>query len=104
MREDIVHRHTASAESPVGAHAGVAVLVIALFFFGVAEHIVSFCGLLEPFFGLLIARIFIRMVFQRELAVSLFDFGFRGIASYAQHIVIVFFCHGSGGPTAQLQL
>ena len=45
LREDVVHIHTALAVGSI--HSGHAELVVARLLVGVAQHIVSFCSLLE---------------------------------------------------------
>jgi hypothetical protein len=50
----------------------VAVAVICGAFLVVAEHVVGFADFLEFVLGALVARIFVRVIFDRELAVGLF--------------------------------
>ena len=61
-----------SSESGIRVYACVTELVIQLFLFRIAEYAVSFVDFLELFFGSLITRILIRVIFERHLSESLF--------------------------------
>jgi len=52
-------------------------------FFRIAQHIICFRNLLEFVFRSLVSRIFVRMIFHRQLAVSLFQFRIRGAFRHA---------------------
>jgi hypothetical protein len=58
---------------PRAADAGVTVLVVALPFCVIAENGVGLRGFLEAVLGLLIARIAVRVILHRQLAVGAFD-------------------------------
>jgi hypothetical protein len=85
---------------PGGAHAGlridagVTVLVVGRALLRVGENFVGFLDFLEVLLGLGVVRIAIRMIFHRQLAVSLLDFIIGGVAIDAQNVVKVAFCHG----------
>src|SRR5262249_17326930 len=54
-------------------------LVVFLALFGIAQNLVGFLYFFEFFFGLLVVRVEVRMIFAGEFAVRLFDFVvFRG--------------------------
>ena len=55
----------------------------------VAEHRVGLGGILELLLGGGVSGISVRMVFQRDLAVGLLDFVFRGTAGNAQGLVVI---------------
>src|SRR5690606_31279391 len=96
LAEDIFHVHAAAAKSStIGAccTAGMTKLIITLFFLSTAQHFVCFCSLLEIFFGLLITRIFIRMIFYRHFPVCLLDLIGSGIATDTKDIIIISFPH-----------
>jgi hypothetical protein len=72
----------------------VTVTVVSVPFFLVPQDLEGLGGLLEPRLGLGVAGIAIGMVGQRELSVGLGDLFHRGIAGYAEHLVIIAFtCH-----------
>src|SRR5207253_7226143 len=52
------------------AQAGVAVGVVAAALLRVAEHAVGLRGLLEALLGLLVARVAVRVVLERHLAIG----------------------------------
>ncbi len=80
LGKDVVHIHTTLA---IGAlHPCHAKLVVAGFLVGIAKHIVRLGSLLKLLFGLLIARIAIRMVLEGQLTVSLFQLFGSSILSH----------------------
>lgn len=81
-----------SAEASGATDAGVAELVIARAFVGVAEHGVGFAALLEALLCVRIVRIAIRMVLHRELAIRTLDLDFGRGATYAEYLVVIPFC------------
>ena len=90
----------AKAAGAAGARAGikrrVAVLIVGRAFLRVAQGLVGLADFLEFFLGGFVARIFVRMKFDGQLAVSLFDFLVAGVAADAEHFVIIALGHGSG--------
>ena len=60
--------------------AGMTVLIISRTFLRVREHFVGFFDFFEFFFRVWIILIAVGMVFHREFAVGLFNFGFVCIA------------------------
>ena len=62
----------------------------------VAQGLVGLAEFLEFFLGGLVARIFVRMKFDGQLAVGLLDFLVAGAAADAEDFVIIAFGHGSG--------
>ena len=94
MREDIFHGHSASAEAAGALHSGMTELVIPLSFLRVGQHLVCFSCFLEFLFSFLVARVLVRVVLYRFLAVRFFYFFRAGGLFYAKHfIVISFLCH-----------
>src|SRR5262249_8722589 len=74
-------------EATEAALWGEAEAVVLLPLFLVAEDIVGVLDFLEPGLGLLVARVTVRMVLPRQLAVGAFDFVFAGAARHAEHFV-----------------
>src|SRR5439155_13783686 len=70
----------------------VSVAVVFRALLGVAQHLVGAVNLLEALLGTLIARVYVRMMLARQLAVGLFDFFLRGAALEPQHLIVVS-CH-----------
>ena len=67
--------------------------VVLLSFFRIAQYGVSLADLLEFVFGLFVALVLVRVVFQGELPVGFFDFlGGRGFG-HAEPFVVVRFRH-----------
>ena len=94
MGENIVDvAESSSAESACTAHAFMSELVVTLTFLGVMQHFVSFCGLFEFVLCIFVARIAVGMVLDGEFLVSFLDFVFACGLLYAQHFVVVSFCH-----------
>ena len=71
----------------------MSILVITFALVCIAEHFVGFGSFLEFFLGFLVVGIFVGMVFERHLAVSLFDLIGACPARYSQNLVIIAFCH-----------
>ena len=89
--EGIVH-------APSPAHAALrerlmAVAIVGGALVGAAEDFVGLAELLELFLGGVIAGIFVRMKFDRELAVRLFDFVRSRGAFHTQDVIIIPFRH-----------
>ena len=94
MREDIFHRHAASAETACTLHAGHAELVIALTFLRIRQHFISLSRFLEFLLCLLITGVLIRVILDGFLAVSLFYlFCCSGLLDPQHFIIISFLCH-----------
>jgi hypothetical protein len=60
---------------------------------GVGEDGIRFGAFLERLFGRLVAWIAIRMVLQRQLAVSALDFLFARVAADAKHGIVIALAH-----------
>ena len=100
LREDVLHREAAAAETAKAAarraavHARVAELVVTRTLVGIRQHVVGLGGLLELFLGLLVARVLVGVIFYRGLAVGLLYLVGIGVALDAQHLIIIpFLCH-----------
>src|ERR1700730_11092044 len=63
-------------------------LVVLAPFLGIAEDLVGLVDFLELRLGLLVVRIYVRMIFPCELAVGRFDIGFRSVLFDAEDFVI----------------
>jgi hypothetical protein len=57
----------------------------------VRQNLIGFGNLLESFFGLFVSRITVRMIFQRQFTVGLFDFLFGGVPTDTKQFVVVAF-------------
>jgi hypothetical protein len=77
---------------PAARRALVAVLVVELALAVVAQHLERLGRLLEALLGLLVARVAVRVVLHRHLAVGLLDVRCGCAALDAQNLVIVAFC------------
>ena len=92
----------AAAESTraTGARAGIerrmAVVIVGRASFRVTQRLVGLTDFLEFFLGRFVTRIFVRMKFDGQLAVGLFDFLIVGVAADAEHLVIIALGHDSG--------
>ena len=75
---------------PAFAHAGVAAGIVLAAFGGIAEHRVSLGDLFEPLGGVG-RRIAVRMIFHRQLAISLLDLLRRGASIDTEHFVVITF-------------
>src|SRR5579863_3354101 len=60
---------------------------------GIAEHLVSFGGFLEPFLGLLVAGVAVWVILHRQLAVSRFQILRGHGALNAENLVVVPLAH-----------
>ena len=87
-REDIFDvRKVVRAELPVEARMAEPVVTAALV--AVVEHFERLGRLLEPLDRLLIARVLVRVILHRELAIGAGDLGARGRALDAKDFVII---------------
>jgi len=75
---------------PALSHAGLPAEVVGLALLGVAEHGVGFGDFLELLLRLLVARIAVGVVLERELAVSLLDLVLRSRAADSEDFIVVF--------------
>ena len=91
---EVVHVETAgsvsSASKTLRTHV-VAVLVVELTFFLVAEHIVGLGSLLEFLLGLLVARILIRVILNSLFAIGFLYFVGGGSFAHTEHFVVISF-------------
>ena len=98
VAEEVADVH-ASAEGrtaeawTAAADAGMAVAVVGGALVGVAEHLVGLAGLLEFFFGGVIAGVEVRMVLASLLAIGALQLLVAGVARDAENFVIVCFAH-----------
>ncbi len=87
---------TARAGIPLGKRLmAIAVVCGALVF--IHEDVIRLAQLLEPILGGVIARIFVRMIFHRQLAVGPLDFVPGRIAGNLENLVVVALDHYSAG-------
>ena len=78
-----------------GIERRMAVLIVGGALLRIAQGFVGLAEFLEFFLGGLVARIFVRVKFHGQLAVSLLDFLVAGVAVNAQHFIIIALGHGS---------
>ena len=71
---------------------------------GIAQHLVGFVDLLEPFAGLgpLRGGLKVRMVLPGQLAVGALDLLCRRLARHAEHLVVVTIFHRHDSPSSRL--
>jgi len=78
LRENIIHIHSATAETAtetsVSAKSGVAILVVARFFVTVTQDFVGFCSFFKFLFSSFVTRIFIWVIFNSHFSVGFFYF------------------------------
>ena len=74
-------------------HAGVPEAIVARALVAVGEHRVGLGRFLEPLLGGLVARVAIRVVLERQLAVGALDVLIAGGARDAEHVVEVALAH-----------
>jgi hypothetical protein len=84
---------TAEAASRAPIESGVAVLVISPALLWITQDLIGFAEFLELFLRSFIARVFVRMVFNRQFPVSLLDFFSRGALLKTQNFVVIAFSH-----------
>jgi hypothetical protein len=70
-------------------------LVILTALLGIVQHLIGLVDVLEHRLGLLVVRIYVRMILARELAVRRLDIGLRCGPLDAQSLVIVLEFHGN---------
>ena len=93
-REYVIHVHAAATESACTAiHACMAELVVLRLLLGVLQHAVCLGCLLELLLGLLVARVLVGVVFYSHLAIGLLYLIGCCTLVYAQHFIVVSFCH-----------
>ncbi len=84
---------SASETASEAAHAArahsVAILVVEGFFLFVAENVVCLGRFFEFFFGSLVARIAVGVIFEGQLTVGLLYFVGSGRLGHAEHFVVV---------------
>src|SRR5690606_12208684 len=89
LAEYIIHIHATAAKSAAALKGRMAVLVITGLFIGVAQYFICLGRLFKHFLGLGIPGVFIGMVFDRLLAISLFYFCRSSIFTNAQDVIII---------------
>ena len=87
--ESVEHARIEARAAARAADARVAEAVVEAALLPVGEHRVGFGRLFEFFFGGLVARIAIRVVFHRELAVGALDLAVRRASRHAEDLVVV---------------
>ena len=65
-------------------------LIILGSFFRVAKHVIGFGNFFEFFFRSFIARILVRVIFDRKFPICLFQFGIRCGFGHPQYLIIIF--------------
>ncbi|MBV6452781.1 MAG: hypothetical protein FNNCIFGK_00006 [Bacteroidia bacterium] len=93
LTEDVFHVHVAATAISATIHSLMTKLVISAFLFCITQYLIRFSSFFKFFFSFFIARIFIRMVFDCHLPVSLFYFCFCSVARYSKYFVIISLCH-----------
>ena len=91
----------AAAAGKSGAPVGRAEGVVLLALLGVREHVVGALDLLEALLGLLVARVRVRVVLARELAVGLLDLVLRRALRDAERVVERFRSRRHSAPSAR---
>jgi hypothetical protein len=76
---------------PRGVDARVPVLIVDRALVRLAENLVSLLGFLEFLFGLLVARIAVRVIFHGKATVGFLDVSLRRRARQIEHLVVVAF-------------
>src|SRR5207248_2023598 len=76
-----------ASAAEAGERAAAAVVLLALL--GIREHIVGLRDLLEALLRSLVARVAVRVVLARQLAVSLLDLLIGGALAYPEGLVVV---------------
>ena len=88
------------SKPPAAAEARVAVRVVALALLGVAEDAVGLRRLLEALLGLLVARVAVGVVLERQLAVGGLDLLLGGVPGDPEDLVVVALGHQAAGRSA----
>ncbi len=73
LTEYVIHIHATTTKTTTFKGL-MTKLIVARLFIGIAEHLISLCGLFKVFFSLCVSGVFIRMIFNGLLAISLLDF------------------------------
>ena len=102
--EDVVHILEVGRAPTGSVDAGMAVPVVTFAAFGIVEHLERLGRFLETDDHLVVARVFVRMISDRQLAISVGNLLRRGSAADTQDFVIIAFfrhcrhgTHGSSG-------
>ena len=94
LRENIIHTHAATKTSLSGStYSGVTELIITTSLLFVTQHIVCFSGFFKFFLGLLVARIFIRVILQSQFSICFLDLSGISTFRYPQHLIIISLFH-----------
>ena len=88
-------RTAAPAALALRVEARMAVLVVDGALVRFAENFVGLLGFLEFLFGVLVARIAIRVIFHRKTTIGLLDVGLGRGARQIEHLVVVAFRHSA---------
>lgn len=89
--EDILKAHVGEIVHGGPAESLMAVLVVALSFFGIGENFIGFGALFELCFGFLVVGVFIGMVLECLAAIGALDIVGGTVAVDAEYLVIVTF-------------
>ena len=82
---------TAGREAALPIDSGMTVLIIERTFLTIRKDGISLGKLLEAFLSLFVARVFVRVTFQRQLTVGFFDLGIAGVLVNLKNLVIIAF-------------
>lgn len=77
----------------IATNASVTKLIIARPLLFIRQNFVRLRNFFELFLRSLIARIFVRMILHRQLAVSFLDFIIGSVFGHSQNFIIISFCH-----------
>jgi hypothetical protein len=86
---------TAEPAKPLSLQSVVSELIVDPPLFRITQDFISLGGYLETFLGVFVAGIFIRMVFESQLAVGFFQFGLRSVSVDSQNLIKVSLHPGS---------
>ena len=96
LAKNIFHIHatkTATMASTT-AHACMTETIVLCFFIAIAQYIIGFCSFFKLFFRCFIARVFIGVKLHCNFAIRFLYFISTGTFAYAEHFIIISFCHG----------
>src|SRR6185437_10561981 len=73
----------------IGMFPVFTILIVFLSFFSITQYLIGFVNLLEFFISFLVIRVYVRMVFSRQFAISFFYILCGRILCYAKCFVII---------------
>ena len=92
--EDIEGIVKSAAKTSTLLKRGVSEAIVSGAFVRIHQDVVGLTQFFEFFFGVRVIRVFIRMKFYRELAISAFDLRFGRTVPNSENFVIIAFCIG----------